>query len=261
MHSQVQVLSVLKKAIPNFPKTLVMLGTGWNQVLNRREVEIEKEISYKRLFGVEASVPGHEGKLVVAKVKGQQVALMQGRLHMYEGYSVVEATLPIRVFSSAGMKRLVITSASGGLNPKYQVGDVVVLSDLITLFLALDNPLVGPQFTDMSEVFDPKWREKAVKAALDVGLPVHEGTYVYYHGPNFETPADKLALRQMGADVCGMSTVPEAIQAHTLGVKILGLSCVTNLAFVKHSHEDVLAAANRVGDKLGKFITQVIYDL
>lgn len=256
MLSEAESLKVLRSKIKNFPETLVMLGTGWNQVLEGRKAETE--ISYEKLFGVEASVPGHEGKLVVAEFRGKRVAFMQGRLHIFEGYSGHEATLPIRVFHQAGMKKLVITSATGGLNPKYKVGDVVVLSDLMTLFLALDNPLVGPKFTDMSEVFDPVWRKEAVKAAIKIGLPVHEGTYVYYHGPNFETPADKMALRMLGADVTGMSTIPEAIQAHNLGVKILGLSCVTNLAFVKHSHKEVLAAANQVGEKLSKLLNKLV---
>lgn len=258
MLSEAQSLAVVKQRIKDFPDTLVMLGTGWNQVLNQRELEIETEINFKQLFGVEATVPGHEGKLIVAKLNGRRTAFMQGRLHLYEGYTAREATLPIRVFAQAGMKRLVITSASGGLNPKYRVGDVVVLSDLLTLGLVLDNPLVGPQFVDMSEVFDLEWRGQAVAAAAKLGINVQQGVYAYYHGPNFETPTDKLALRALGADVCGMSTVPEAIQAKALGVKILGLSCVTNLAFVKHSHQEVLAAAENVGEKLGELIIKKI---
>jgi len=252
MLNETESLVILKKEVGFFPETVVMLGTGWGEVLHG--LNVATEIPYKKLFGVPASVPGHEGKLVIAG----QTAYMQGRLHLYEGYSGQEATLPIRVMAKAGMKRLVITSASGGLNPKYQVGDVVVLADLITLFLVFDNPLVGPKFTDISEVFDPELRQQALQAADKVGIKAHEGTYVYYHGPNFETPADKMALRQLGADVCGMSTVPEAIQSHSMGVKILGLSCVTNLAFVKHDHKAVLAAAKNVGDMLGKLILKVL---
>ena len=239
-----------------FPKTVVMLGTGWNAVLDG--VKPQKVISYKELFGVDASVPGHEGKLVIATVKNKRVAFMQGRLHMYEGYTAEEVTLPIRVFAEAGMKRLLVTSAVGALNPKYTVGDFVIVQDLLTLFLALDNPVKGPVFTDMSEVFDEKWRQQAVEACVKLKLPFQQGVHAFYHGPNFETPADKMALRNLGADICGMSMTPEVIMAKALGIKVLGLSLVTNLAFVKHAHKDVLAAANRSSKKMAALIKNVL---
>lgn len=161
-------------------------------------------------------------------------------------WAVSHVTLPIRLFAQAGIKTLITTAACGALNEKYSVGDFVVLSDMITLFIALDNPLKGPQFLDLSEVFDKEMRKKTVKICVENDIPFHEGVYIYYHGPNFETPADKMALRFLGADVVGMSTVPETLVARSLGVNVLGIAFVTNLAFVKHDHKEVLTEVTSV---------------
>lgn len=258
MLSQTESFERITSEISTFPSLLIMLGTGWNQVLD--EAHVEKEISYKDLFGVSATVPGHEGKLVIARISGKQVAFMQGRLHMYEGYSGEEATLPIRVFAQAGAKQLIVTSASGALNESYRVGDFVILSDLLTLFLPT-NPLVGPQFIDMSQAFNPDLRLLAKKICAQASLPFREGIYAYMKGPHFETPADKMALHHLGADVVGMSTVPETIMARSLGLRVLGLSFVTNLAFVQHAHEDVLAAADASSKQMAQLLAGIISDL
>jgi purine-nucleoside phosphorylase len=206
---------------------------------------------------VVSTVPGHAGKLVVGELNKKRVALMAGRFHMYEGHSGREATLPIRVLAQAGVKQLIVTSASGALNPKYEVGDFVVLSDLITVFASVDNPLKGTEFADLSEVFDPEMRQLAKKVLLEQNNQFREGVYVYLHGPNYETPADKMLLASLGADVVGMSTVPETMTARWLGIKVLGLSMVTNLAFVKHAHQDVLAAAEAASEKMVGVLTGV----
>lgn len=259
MKSEAEVTKILKNEVKELPELMVMLGTGWNAVLD--DAMVETEMEYKSLFGVEATVPGHEGKLVIAKYGNRRVAFMQGRLHMYEGYSAEEATLPIRVFAKLGMKKMVVTAACGALNEKYKVGDFVLESDLLTLFLALDNPLVGPKFLDVSEVFDVEMRDKARKIIVEQGIPFHEGVYVYYHGPNFETPADKMALKFLGADVAGMSTVPETIMARWERVRVLGLAFVTNLAFVKHDHKEVMAEANRSREKMKRLLGRLIVEL
>jgi len=241
MLSAQQALNVISNKIPNFPEDVAVLGSGWNKAIDAKKVEIE--IPYSELFGVSASVPGHEGKLVIATIGTKRVAAMVGRFHRYEAFSSSEVTLPIRVFAQAGTKRFLITAACGALNEKYQVGDFVITSDLITLFLP-DSPLKGPQFLDVSEVFDPQLRHKMRQAAVELDIPFEQGVYCYYHGPNYETPADKMALRFLGADVVGMSTVPETLMARQLGLKVVSLAFVTNLAFVKHDHLEVLAAAN-----------------
>lgn len=252
-------LSVLKKEFKSFPNTLVVLGSGWNKVID--QTSVLKTISYQQLFNVSATVPGHEGRLILAKLKNKTIAFMSGRFHTYEGYSAYQATTPIRLFAKAGVKNLILTAACGALNEKFAVGDFVILSDLITLFLALDNPLKGPQFIDMSEVFDKRLRQIAIAAAVKTAISHQIGTYVYYHGPNFETPADKMALRFLGADVVGMSTVPEALVARSLNLKILGLAFVTNLAFVKHDHKQVLKEANKAGAKMAKLLEQIILNI
>jgi len=252
-------VSVFFKKIGKLPELVMVLGTGWKRVVE--EMEVETEVSYKEWLGVEASVPGHEGKLIIGKLNGKRVAVMNGRLHMYEGYSAREATMPIRALAEAGAKRMIVTSAVGALNEKYEVGDFVILSDMMTLFLSPDNPLVGPEFVDLSEAFDLAMREQAVKVCVKENIRFHEGVYVYIHGPNFETPADKMALRQLGADVVGMSTVPETIAAKALGIEVLGLSFVTNLAFVKHSHKEVLAAAEEKSGKMVELLTGIVGEI
>lgn len=254
MLSETASLKILQQAVPNMPTDAAILGSGWNKVL--AAAQIETEISFKKWLGVAASVPGHEGKLVIARINGTRVAVMSGRIHTFEGYSAREATLPIRVLAAAGVKRVMLTAACGALNQKYQVGDFVLLNDVMTLFLALDNPLLGPQFLDVSDIFDQEMRAKARQVMVSHGVSIKEGVYCYYHGPNYETPADKMALRFLGADVVGMSTVPEAIMAKWLGMKVLGLSFVTNLAFVKHDHTEVIAAANAASAEMVTVLTE-----
>lgn len=259
MLSESQSLAVLQSHIKDFPELLVVLGSGWNKVLTG--AKIEAEISYKDLFDVEATVPGHEGKLVIASVRGKRTAFMQGRFHMYEGFSGYEATMPVRVFAQAGMKRMIVTAACGALNEKYRVGDFCLTSDLLTLFLALDNPLIGPKFLDVSQVFDEEMRTKAREILVQEKIPFKEGVYAYYHGPNFETPVDKMALRHMGADVVGMSTVPETLMARWLKIRVMSLAFVTNLAFVKHDHKEVLAESEKAGGRMVKVLEGLIEEI
>lgn len=256
MLDEYEISAVLKEKVKKMPEMVVVLGSGWREVLSG--VKSEVEVGFGEVFGVETSVPGHEGRLVVAKVSGKRVMFVAGRLHMYEGYSAREVTAPIRALHKAGMKKLVLTSAAGAINEKFGVGEIVVQSDLLTVFLALDNPLKGPAFTDMSEVFDREMRSVAIKVCAKEEIGFREGIYCYYHGPNFETPADKMALKILGADCVGMSTVPEAIQARALGVRTLGLSFITNLAFVKHDHKEVLAEAKKGSGRMVALLKGVI---
>jgi len=256
MLTEAESLTVLQSYKKNFPETLFILGSGWNRVLE--SVQVEAELTYEDLFGVQATVPGHSGKLVIGKLGSKRIACMAGRFHMYEGFTARQATLPIRVFSKMGVKTVVITSASGGLNPHYKVGDFVVLRDVLSLFLALDNPLIGPQFLDVSQLFDPELRKRAKEFLTKESIAAHEGVYAYYHGPNYETPTDKMAFHHLGADVVGMSTVPEAFAAKWEGMKVLGLSFVTNLAFVKHDHKDVVAQAEAASEKMSALLKALL---
>lgn len=249
-----QSLNLLKFEINKFPELLIILGSGWNKVLD--QAEVIKEISYKDFLGVEASVPGHEGKLIIAKVNDKEVAFMQGRLHTYEGYTTEEVTRPIQAFAQLGLKKMIVTAAAGGLNKQYQVGDFVILSDMITAFCP--SPLTGAKFQDLSQAFDLNWSAQAVKICSKEHIPFHQGVYAYTRGPHFETPADKRLFALLGADVIGMSTVPETIMARYLGLDVLGLAFVTNLAFVKHDHKDVLAAAEKGSKQMVKFLGSLI---
>ncbi|MBD3250024.1 MAG: purine-nucleoside phosphorylase [Candidatus Pacebacteria bacterium] len=258
MYSEKKAFQTLKNylkqhQIDSFPQDVAILGTGWNQAVDPSTIEME--LGYQELFGVQATVPGHDGRLIIAVIGKTKVAAMVGRFHRYEGYTSRQATLPIRVFAQAGAKRLLLTAASGALNEKYQVGDFVITSDLLTLFLP-DSPLEGPQFLDLSEAFSWEMRKKLRAVALELDLPVREGIYAYYHGPNFETPADKMALKFLGGDVVGMSTVPETIMARWLKLEVASLSFVTNLAFVKHDHQEVLAAAKQSSQKMVELLTR-----
>ena len=250
--SQTMSISIPKKA-----KIGLILGSGWNKVID--EVKIIKSCPYQKLFKVKSTVPGHEGKLIYGYLAGKKVLILAGRFHIYEGHSAAIATKPILLLKKLGVETLITTAAVGGLNPKYKVGDFVVLTDLLTLLVP--TPLTGANFQDMSQAFDSKLINLSEKVIKTQKLPLQKGVYVYYHGPQFETPSDKRALRLLGGDVVGMSTAPETIMANHLGMKVLGLAFVTNLAFVKHNHLDVLAAANRASAKMSQLLTAIVNGL
>jgi purine-nucleoside phosphorylase len=256
MYTEEKSFSLLSKKIKSFPDTLIVLGSGWNTLLD--DMKVETRLSYEELFGIKTSVPGHVGELLIGGINKKRAGCMSGRFHMYEGYSAYEATSPIRLFAKMGIKNLILTAACGALNEKYKVGDFVILSDIITLLLALDSPLIGPQFIDASEVFNNKMRKNAIEVCVKNNIPFHEGKYVYYHGPNYETPADKMALRILGADVCGMSTVPETLVARSFNINVLGLAFVTNLAFVKHDHKEVIAEANKASSQMKLLLSSLL---
>ena len=235
-------------------KTALILGSGWDRVLDK--VKVIKWWDYSQIFSVKSTVPGHQGKLIYGRLAKKPVLILSGRFHIYEGHSSQKAVEPIEYLKKLGVTTLITTGAVGGLNPKYQVGDFVILNDLLTLFSP--TPLVGAKFQDMSQIYDARLQQLALKAMTDLQLHCHQGVYVYYHGPQYETPTDKMALRHLGADIVGMSTVPETIMAKYLGLKILGLALVTNLAFVKHDHQEVLAQSQKAGDKMSQLLFQIV---
>lgn len=252
-----RILKIIDENISNFPDTAMILGSGWNSVMS--QVEVEQELSYDQLLGVQASVPGHLGALVIGRLEGRRVACMVGRLHTYEGYTSEEVTRPIQAFAQRGLRTLIVTAAAGGLAPEYQVGDFVILSNMITAFC--QSPLTGPRFIDLSAPFDPQLKEQTYKFARHFKYRAHQGTYCYVRGPHFETPADKRLYRQLGADVVGMSIVPETIMARSLSIKVLGVAFVTNLAFVVHDHQDVLAAAKDGSQRMTTLLRAVVSSL
>lgn len=216
-----------------------------------------------------STVEGHSGRLVAGKLPGSaiNVAVMQGRFHYYEGYSLDEVTLPIRAFGAMGVKKLVLTNAAGGVNENFKAGDLMLLSDHINLMMKSplrgqhDNRL-GERFPDMSEVYSREYRRIATEEATALGIKLTEGVYMSLQGPNYETPAEIRMMRMLGADAVGMSTVPEAIVACQMGVKTLGISLITNAAAgiedTPINHADVMEMGHRVSKRFCELLTKII---
>lgn len=221
----------------------------------------------------QSTVEGHSGRMIAGRLGGAPVILMQGRVHFYEGYSPAEVTFPMRVLGVLGIKTVVLTNAAGGIDHTYHPGQLVLLADHINLMGW--NPLVGPneprfatrkgtglRFFDMSEAYSRRLRDLAHQAAADDGLMLEEGVYVAVSGPSFETPAEIRAFRALGATLVGMSTVPETIVARHMGIEVLGISCVTNLAAglgtQRLSHEEVFETARLVERRLASLLERLV---
>jgi purine-nucleoside phosphorylase len=215
----------------------------------------------------QSTVPGHSGRLVIGTVAGVPVAVMQGRVHAYEGYSSDEVTFPVRVLGRAGVTRLILTNAAGGINPAYHRGQLVLLSDHINFsgrnpVAGANDERFGPRFFDMSEAYSARLRALAQQAAQSLDFELSEGVYLSVLGPSFETPAEIRAFRTLGADLVGMSTVQETIAARHMGIEVLGISCVTNMAagIQKEplSHEEVIETGRAVEARLAGLLTHLV---
>lgn len=242
------------------PKIAVVLGSGLGAFAD--ELGDAARVAYSQIPAFPCSTAiGHAGQMVIGKAGDVPVAVMQGRVHLYEGYSAEQVAFPVRVLGRMGIRALIITNAAGGINTKYQQGALVVISDHINL--QGQNPLVGanderlgPRFPDMTEAYSKQYREIARVAAQRMGKTVHEGVYAGLLGPSYETPAEIRYLRTIGADLVGMSTIAEVIAARHMGIKVLAISCVTNMAAgildQPLNHQEVLDTAERVkGDFVG----------
>jgi purine-nucleoside phosphorylase len=215
------------------PEVAVILGTGLGDLV--REIRLEAAISYADIPGfVAPTVESHAGRLLVGTLAGRRVAAMQGRFHRYEGYGLGEVTFPVRVLHALGAHTLVVSNVSGGMHPLWTAGDLVLLADHINLLG--DNPLcgsnddrAGPRFPDLTAAYDPALRAVTRAVALELGLTLREGVYVAVPGPSLETRAEYRLLRGLGADVVGMSTVPEVLVARHMAMRVLGLSIITDL--------------------------------
>lgn len=217
------------------PEIGIILGTGLGGLA--KEVEVENKFSYQDIphFAV-STTPGHEGNLILGRLAGKMIIAMQGRFHFYEGYSLEEITFPVRVMKYIGVNILIESNAAGGMNPNFRAGDLMVITDHINL--TGNNPLIGPnddklgpRFVDMCEPYDKELIELYEKVAMREKIRIHRGVYVGVSGPNLETPAEYRFLRLIGADAVGMSTVAEVIVAKHSGLKVLGISCITDQCF------------------------------
>lgn len=242
------------------PETAIVLGSGLGPVAD--EFEFESEIPYAEVPGLSASkVPGHAGRFIMARHRGKPLLIAQGRRHLYEGLTAAKVTAPIRFMRRLGVKRVILTNAAGAIRSDLEVGGLMLITDHLNL--QGTSPLVGSAtFADMSVVYSRSWREKFAAGAKSVGLKLHTGVYAAVLGPQYETPAEVRMLRTLGADAVGMSTVPEAIQARALGMKVVGISMLTNWAAglkpQKLNHVEVVAAGEKVSEDLARLLKAVL---
>jgi purine-nucleoside phosphorylase len=236
-----------------------------------KDVKVETKIPYDEIpHFAHTSVEGHQGNLLLGTVHDFPIAVLQGRIHYYEGYSMADVVFPTRTLSMLGINTLLLTNAAGGLDPQMQSGDLMILNDHVNLMGA--NPLMGPnlknlgpRFPDMTEAYDRKLIERMQKAMLKRGIRHHTGVYCAVSGPTYETPAEVRYLQIIGGNAVGMSTVPEAIAANHLGLRVGAVSCITNLAsgISKHklSHNEVTETAKAVEQQFRGFLVDLIVDL
>jgi len=248
------------------PQIGLILGSGLGILAD--EIRDAVEIKYADIPNFPVStVPGHEGKLVVGKFMDKYVVAMKGRFHYYEGYAMDSVSMPVSVMKLLGIQNLLVTNAAGGINSDYEPGDLMIIKDHIKLFT--ESPLrgknideLGPRFNDMSNAYTEELRDMANEIAYGLGINIREGVYAFMPGPSYETPAEIRMLRILGADAVGMSTVPEVIVAAHCGMKVLGISCITNMAagILKQplSHSEVMETAERVKDKFTTLVRAII---
>lgn len=248
------------------PRIGIILGTGLGGLVD--EIKIETSIPYEEIPNFPVStVEGHQGRLIFGTIQNKPIMAMQGRFHFYEGYSMLEVTFPVRVMKFLGIKHLIVSNASGGLNPQFKIGDIMVINDHINMFGA--NPLtgpnideLGPRFPDMSQPYNKKLIEMAMKIGEQEKIDLKQGVYVGTPGPTFETPAEYKHFRIIGGDTVGMSTVPEVIVARHMGITCFGVSIITDSGvpgeIVEISHEEVQVVAAAAEPKMTKVIAELI---
>lgn len=253
------------------PEIALVLGSGLGDYAEGANVNVEMTIPYSEINGFPTStVSGHKGQFVLGTVNGVKTAIMQGRVHFYEGYSISDVVLPIRLMGLMGAKVLFLTNASGGINQSFECGDFMLITDHISSLVK--SPLVGEnidelgvRFPDMSEIYDRDLRDIIKKSADELDIKLKEGVYIQTTGPQYESPAEIRAFKTLGADAVGMSTACEAIAANHMGLKICGISCISNLAAgiskTPLTHKEVQETADRVAPDFKKLLTESIENI
>lgn len=261
-----QSVDFIKDKISIEPELGIVLGSGLSNMAD--EIKDPVYIDYKEIpHFVASTAPGHKGRFVVGTLEGKPVICMQGRLHYYEGHSLKDVTYPIRVMKLLGIKNLILTNASGGVNKSFNVGDLMLIDDHINLLG--NNPLIGknidelgPRFCDMSYAYAPELKEIAFEASKETGVELKRGTYLATTGPSFETPAEIRAFRALGADAVGMSTVPEVIVASHAKLNVLAISLITNMAAgildQPLTQEEVIEIGNLKAKELQKLMRSIV---
>lgn len=229
-----EAASFIRSRIREIPRTALVLGSGLGSLAD--ELQDPVAVPYGEIpHFPAATAPGHAGRLLAGRLEGTPVLMMQGRFHRYEGHEPSRIVFPVRVLKCLGVARLLLTNASGGVQPRFQPGDFMLMTDHLNLsgcnpLVGPNDEAIGPRFFDLSRAYDPALRDLARRAAGELGIQLHEGVYAWFSGPSFETPAEVRMARLLGADAVGMSTVPEVIAAVHCGLRVLGISCITNLA-------------------------------
>lgn len=256
----------VKERIRFQPKVALVLGSGLGGYAS--EMQVEESIAYSEIEGFPVStVAGHQGRFLFGYVKNVPVVAMQGRVHYYEGYPMSDVVLPVRLMGMLGAETVILTNAAGGVSFNFQPGDLMLITDHITT--AVPSPLIGanpeelgPRFPDMSEVYDRRLRALVKEASRNTGISLQQGVYVQFTGPAYETPAEIRMCRAWGGDAVGMSTACEAVAARHMGLKVCGISCITNMAAGMSgqplNHEEVQETADRVAEEFRRLVTETI---
>lgn len=262
-------IDYIKGKIKNQPEIGIVLGSGLGDFADAIEDKIE--IPYTEIPGFPVStVKGHDGKLIFGKINSKEVCVMKGRIHYYEGYDIKEVVYPIEVLAGLGIKTLILTNAAGGVNTDFEPADLMIINDHINLMGK--NPLIGPndedlgpRFPDMTDLYNKDLIEVAEKSAKKLGTDIKEGVYMYFTGPSYETAAEVRMARILGADAVGMSTVPEAIIARHRGLKILGISTITNMSTgildTPLDHTEVVEVGQEVAGKFKELLKEIIEEI
>lgn len=262
-------IDYIKGKIKNQPEIGIVLGSGLGDFADAIEDKIE--ITYTEIPGFPVStVKGHDGKLIFGKINSKEVCVMKGRIHYYEGYDIKEVVYPIEVLAGLGIKTLILTNAAGGVNTDFEPADLMIINDHINIMGK--NPLIGPndedlgpRFPDMTDLYNKDLIEVAEKSAKKLGIDIKEGVYMYFTGPSYETAAEVRMARILGADAVGMSTVPEAIIARHRGLKILGISTITNMSTgildTPLDHTEVVEVGQEVAGKFKELLKEIIEEI
>jgi purine-nucleoside phosphorylase len=257
--------AIAKRAADRKPTVAIVLGSGLGGLA--KAIQNPVRVPFKEIPGFpEATVVGHDGAVIAGSLGGREIVALSGRFHMYEGHSAALAAFPVRVFHALGIRELFVSNAAGGISTKLRVGDLMMISDHLNLMGS--NPLVGPEqegetrFPDMTDAYDPGLRRIMRTTAERLKIPLREGVYVGLLGPSYETPSEVKMLRLLGADAVGMSTVPEVIMARALGMRVAGISCITNAAAgvtgAALSHAEVLETTQRVSAAFESLVTEFL---
>ncbi len=262
-----ETVSFLRNTNPTFrPEVAIIMGSGLGGLLSK--MDIQTSIPYQEVpHFCQSTAEGHEGTLIMGTLNGVNVLGMKGRFHFYEGYNSKQITYPVRIFSLLGIKKMIISNAAGGIHPGHKPGDIMLIKDHINWFF--ENPLIGlneerfgTRFPDMSNVYDSKWRETIKSIAKDLNIKLHEGVYLGNKGPSFESAAEIQLMKKVGVDAVGMSTIPEVLVARHSGLKVLALSCITNLATGiaggAHSLEEVYKKAGEAAQNMSELVTKAL---